>query len=173
MFLVLPVHVPPLRERPDAIPLPVRDCAQPFAGRRHNTIETIPAETMQAFIRYPWPGNIRDLRKIIERAVLLSPGPVWQMPLTDRKPPETSVSPKHHDILEEAERQHLLAALEETNGVLGGQHGAAIRLGMKRSTLQLRLGQLGISRPRPCMVSCPPSRASLQRCQPVDSAPAR
>jgi formate hydrogenlyase transcriptional activator len=126
---VFPVHGPPLRERPDAIPLLVRDGAQPFARRRHNTIETIPAETMQACLPYPWPGNICDLQKILERAVLLSPGPVWQVPLTDRKPPATAVSPKHHHTLKEAERQHLRAAREEPHGVFGGPHGATIRLG--------------------------------------------
>jgi len=145
---VFPVHVPPLRERPNDIPLLVRYCAQQFARRMHKTIETIPAETMQACIQYPWPGNIRDLQKILEQAVILSPGPGLQLPLIDLKPTATGVSPKNHDTLEEAECKHILAALEETNGVLGGPNGAAIRLGMKRSTLQFRLGKLGISRPR-------------------------
>src|SRR5207249_6062261 len=88
---VFPVHVPPLRERPNDIPLLVRYCAQQFARRMHKTIETLPAETMQACLQYPWLGNIRDLQKILERAVLLSPGPVLQVPLTDRKPPGSGV----------------------------------------------------------------------------------
>jgi len=145
---VFPVHVPPLRERPEDIPLLVRHFAQQFARRMHKTIETIPSDTMQGLIRYSWPGNIRELQNIIERAVILSPGPVLQVPLIDLKPPPPGVSPKNHDTLEEAERKHILAVLEETNWVLGGPNGAAIRLGMKRSTLQFRLGKLGISRPR-------------------------
>jgi formate hydrogenlyase transcriptional activator len=145
---VFPVHVPPLRKRPEDIPLLVRHFAQQFARRMNKTIATIPSDTMQELLRYPWPGNIRELQNIIERAVILSPRPVLQVPLIDLKPPATGTSPKNHDTLEEAERKHLLAVLEETNWVLGGPHGAAIRLGMKRSTLQFRMRKLGISRPR-------------------------
>jgi formate hydrogenlyase transcriptional activator len=144
---VFPVHVPPLRERQEDIPLLVRHFARQFARRAHKTIETIPSETMQGLIRYPWPGNIRELQNIIERAVILSPGPVLQVPLADLKPPAPSVSFKNHETLEEAERKHILAVLEEANWVLGGLNGAAIRLGMKRSTLQFRMRKLGISRP--------------------------
>src|ERR671923_2145046 len=86
---VFPIRIPPLRERPEDIPLLVRHFAQQFARRLHKTIETIPSDTMQALIRYPWPGNIRELQNIIERAVIVSPGPVLQVPLTDLKPPAT------------------------------------------------------------------------------------
>jgi formate hydrogenlyase transcriptional activator len=144
---VFPVHVPALRERPEDIPLLVRHFAQQFARRAHRTIETISADTMQGLIQYPWPGNIRELQNIIERAVILSPGPVLQVPLTDLRPPVTGASPRNHDTLEEAERKHILAVLQETKWVLGGSNGAAARLGMKRSTLQFRLHKLGISRP--------------------------
>jgi formate hydrogenlyase transcriptional activator len=125
----------------------VRHFAQQFARRLRKTIETIPSDTMQGLIRYPWPGNIRELQNIIERAVILSPGPILQVPLTDLKPLVMGASPKNHDTLEEAERKHILAVLQGTNWVLGGPRGAAVRLGMKRSTLQFRMRKLGISRP--------------------------
>ena len=144
---VFPVHVPPLRERPEDIPLLVRHFAQQFARRLRKTIETIPSDTMRGLIRYPWPGNIRELQNIMERAVILSPGPILQVPLTDLKPPAMGASPKNQDTLAAAERKHILAVLEETNWVLAGPHGAAVRLGMKRSTLQFRMHKLGISRP--------------------------
>ena len=155
---VFPVHVPPLRERPDDIPLLVRYFAQQFARRMHKTIETIPADTMQALIQYPWPGNIRELQNIIERAVILSPGPVLQVPRTDLTPRATDTVPLEHEmldparrtpiqnVLEETERQHILHVLEETNWVVAGPQGAAVRLGMKRSTLQFRMKKLGIFR---------------------------
>jgi formate hydrogenlyase transcriptional activator len=144
---VFPVHVPPLRERREDLPLLVRHFAQQFARRMRKTIETIPSDTMQVLIRYPWPGNIRELQNVIERAVILSPGPVLQVPLTDVNPQTIPAPPKDHDTLEEAERKHIMAVLEATKWVLGGPNGAAVRLGLKRSTLQFRLRKLGISRP--------------------------
>jgi formate hydrogenlyase transcriptional activator len=144
---VFPVHVPPLRERPEDIPLLVRHFAQQFARRMHKTIETIPSDTMQGLIRYPWPGNIRELQNIIERAVIVSPGPVLQVPLTDLNPRAVPSRPMPQDTLEDAERKHILAVLKETQWVLGGLNGAAARLGMKRSTLQFRMRKLGIARP--------------------------
>jgi formate hydrogenlyase transcriptional activator len=144
---VFPVHVPPLRERTEDIPLLVRHFAQQFARRMYKTIETIPSDTMQVLIRYPWPGNIRELQNIIERAVIISPGPVLQVPLTDLNPRAAPARPMPQDTLEDAERKHILAALEATKWVLGGVNGAAIRLGMKRSTLQFRMRKLGIARP--------------------------
>jgi len=144
---VFPVHVPPLRERPEDIPLLVRHFAQQFARRMHKTIETIPSDTMQGLVRYPWPGNIRELQNIIERAVIVSPGPVLQVPLIDLNPRTAPARPMPQDTLEDAERKHILAVLKEANWVLGGPNGAAVRLGMKRSTLQFRMRKLGIARP--------------------------
>jgi formate hydrogenlyase transcriptional activator len=144
---VFPVHVPPLRERPEDIPLLVRHFAQQFARRMHKTIETIPSDTMQGLIRYPWPGNIRELQNIIERAVIVSPGPVLQVALTDLNPRAALARPMPQDTLEDVERKHILVVLKETNWVLGGLNGAAARLGMKRSTLQFRMRKLGIARP--------------------------
>jgi formate hydrogenlyase transcriptional activator len=143
---VFPVHVPALRERPEDIPLLVRHFAQQFARRMHKTIETIPSDTMQGLIRYPWPGNIRELQNIIERAVIVSPGPVLQVPVADLHPRAAPAGPMPQDTLEEAERQHILAVLKATKWVVGGPNGAAVRLGVKRSTLQFRMGKLGIAR---------------------------
>jgi formate hydrogenlyase transcriptional activator len=144
---VFPVHMPPLRERTEDIPLLVRHFTQQFARRMHKAIETIPSDTMQGLLRYPWPGNIRELQNIIERAVIVSPGPVLQVPLTDLNHGAAPARPMPQGTLEAAERKHILAVLEETNWVLGGPDGAAVRLGMKRSTLQFRMRKLGIARP--------------------------
>jgi formate hydrogenlyase transcriptional activator len=144
---VFPVHVPPLRERPEDIPLLVGHFVQQFARRMRKTIETIPSDTMQGLLEYPWPGNIRELQNVIERAVILSPGPVLQVPLTDLTPHSPPARSTPYDTLAAAERKHILAMLEETGWVLGGPQGAAARLGLKRSTLQFRLRKLGITRP--------------------------
>ena len=148
---VFPIYVPALRERSEDIPLLVNHFAQRFARRMNRTIETIPAETMAALTRYPWPGNIRELQNLIERAVILSRGPVLQIPLHDL---DNRTAPRRDNgndqTLEAAERTHILAILKETRWVLGGARGAAARLGMNRSTLQFRLNKLGIVRPDIC-----------------------
>src|SRR5439155_22038734 len=147
---VFPLRVPALRERAQDIPLLVPHFVQHFARRMKRTIETIPSETMDALIRYPWPGNIRELENLIERAVILSPGPVLKVPVGDIDSHTTSgqVNGKHL-TLEEADRAHILATLKETRWVLSGPNGAATRLGMNRSTLQFRMKKLGIVRPEP------------------------
>jgi len=144
---VFPVRVPPLRERAEDIPMLVRHFVQHFGRRMKRTIETIPSETMEALIRYSWPGNIRELQNLIERAVILSRGSVLEVPLADLDSRTTpgQVNGKHQ-TLEDAERVHILATLKETRWVLSGPSGAAIRLGMNRSTLQFRLKKLGIVR---------------------------
>ena len=146
---VFPVHVPPLRERPEDIPLLVGHFVQQFARHMRKTVETIPSDTMQRLLQYPWPGNIRELQNVLERAVILSPGPVLQVPLTDLTPHRTPARSTPDATLAAAERTHILAVLEETGWVLGGPHGAAARLGLKRSTLQFRLRKLGLTRPGP------------------------
>jgi len=155
---VFPIVLPPLRERREDIPLLVRYFAQTFAKQMHKTIETIPTDTMQACLQYPWPGNIRELQNIIERAVILSPGPVLQVPRAELTPqamesvplpPERRAParrPPIQHVLEETERQHILRTLEETQGVVAGPHGAAVRLGLPRSTLQRRMQKLGLAR---------------------------
>jgi formate hydrogenlyase transcriptional activator len=146
---VFPVQVPPLRERPDDLPLLVRHFAQQCARRMPKTIETIPADTMQAFLQYPWPGNIRELQNILERAVILSPGPVLQVPRADLIPRAPETMPMTPETRAPARHTPLRSALEETKWVVAGPHGAAVRLGLKRSTLQFRMQKLGISRRAP------------------------
>jgi formate hydrogenlyase transcriptional activator len=145
---VFPVSVPPLRERREDIPLLVRHFVAQYARRMQRTIDTIPAATLDALCRYPWPGNIRELQNLIERAVILSPGPVLQVPLDDLQSgalprPE----PGQRQTLEESDRALILATLKETHWVLGGPKGAAVRLGLNRSTLAFRMKKLGIVRP--------------------------
>src|SRR5580704_9199831 len=144
---VFPIHLPALRERPEDIPLLVQHCVQQATRRMRKTIDTIPAETMEALIRYRWPGNIRELENVIERAVILSPGPVLQLLPRDLK---SRITPGQntdgHQTLEEVERNHILKTLKETRWVLSGSSGAAARLGLNRSTLYFRMKKLGIAR---------------------------
>jgi formate hydrogenlyase transcriptional activator len=105
---------------------------------------------MDALCRYHWPGNIRELQNVIERAVILSAGRTLTAPLTEltaRVAPAAPSSSWKQETLEEAERKHILAVLKDARWVLGGPHGAAVRLGMKRTTLQHRMRKLRISRP--------------------------
>jgi formate hydrogenlyase transcriptional activator len=145
---VFPIQLPPLRDRPGDIPLLVRHFVEQFARRMNKTIETIPVETMNALARYQWPGNIRELQNLIERAMILSNGPVLRVPLADLKTQPVAVaSAGKQQTLEDAERAHILAVLHETKWVLSGPQGAASRLGLNRSTLRFRMGKLGIVRP--------------------------
>jgi len=143
---VFPVHVPPLRERREDIPLLVRHFAQQFARRMNKTIDTIPTESMNTLMRYHWPGNIRELQNLIERAMILSTGPVLNIPLADLPPLPEGSPPAKEATLEEAERRAILEALKAANWVVSGPRGAAARLGLKRSTLQSRMEKLGIRR---------------------------
>jgi formate hydrogenlyase transcriptional activator len=157
---VFPVRVPALRERPEDIPLLVRHFVQQFSRRISKTIDTIPSETMTTLVKYPWPGNIRELQNVIERAVILTKGPVLNIPSDDLRVPNgnsmaqaaaaggQSTSPAGSQnmraVLDDAERQQIVAALEQTNWIVAGPNGAATRLGIKRSTLQSRMQKLGI-----------------------------
>jgi len=152
---VFPVRVPALRERRDDIPTLVRHFVQQFSRRMNRTVETIPSETMQTLVRYDWPGNIRELQNVIERAVIVSTGPVLKVQLDDLRVrvPSAEVSNGvgvHEEagnmrgVLEDAERKQILAALKQANWVVAGPKGAATLLGMKRSTLQAHMQRLGI-----------------------------
>ena len=146
---VFPIAVPSLRERRDDIPMLVRHFAQTFARRMKKTIETIPTETMEALTQYDWPGNIRELQNLIERAVILTTRQTLEVPLAALN--ARSSPPAAADAvvtLEQADRRHILAALEQSNWVIAGPNGAAARLGVKRSTLQFRMRKLGIERPQ-------------------------
>jgi len=145
---VFPIELPPLRERSKDIPLLVRYFAHHFARRMNKMIEKVPSETMQILTRYSWPGNIRELQNLMERAVILSTGPVLEVPLRGLHTKTThSEESLKHGTLEEAERALILASLNETKWVLSGPEGAATRLGLNRSTLQFRMKKLGIVRP--------------------------
>ena len=146
---VFPIHVPPLRERQDDIPLLVRHFVQQFARRMNKVVDTIPTESMNALLRYPWPGNIRELQNLVERAVILSAGPILQVPLGDLPPAPAAIGPKRPETLQDAERRTILEALDATGWVVSGPRGAAARLGLKRSTLQFRMEKLAIRRPLP------------------------
>ncbi len=141
---VFPITVPPLRERPEDIPLLVRYFAQQYARRMRRRIDTIATETLAVLSRYHWPGNIRELENLIERSVILSQGPDLRVALGELKA-QATVASDGVASLEAAEREHILRALREANGVIGGPSGAAARLGLKRTTLQSRMKKLGIS----------------------------
>ncbi len=143
---VFPLTVPALRDRRQDVPLLVRYFVQQLARRMDKTIDMIPTETITALCRYNWPGNIRELENLIERAVILTQGTALYVPLAELKqragdaiPPPTT--------LEETEREHILRILRSTKWVIGGPTGAAAQLGMKRTTLQSKMQRLGIARP--------------------------
>jgi formate hydrogenlyase transcriptional activator len=161
---VFPIQIPALRERREDIPLLVRYFVQKFSRRLNKTVEYVPAEAMDVLSNYSWPGNVRELENLIERAVLLSPGKELRIPLAELR----SATTANHDAssagsfasftsstsstspiptLEEAERQHILRALRQTEWRVAGPRGAAAILGMKRTTLQARMRKLGIRRP--------------------------
>jgi formate hydrogenlyase transcriptional activator len=139
---VFPLTMPPLRDRQEDIPALIRYFVQKYARSMNRAVETIPSETLDALVRYSWPGNIRELENLIERAVIVSPGPVLRVPISELKLPLENVSGML--TLEAVEREHIVKALEATNWVLGGPRGAAARLGMIRTTLQSRIRKLGI-----------------------------
>lgn len=147
---VFPIVSPSLRDRTGDIPLLIRYFTQRFARHMDKCIERIPSGTMDALCRYQWPGNIRELENLVERAVILSEGAELNVPLG-----EVKVSAREHSrgtaqavtTLKHAEREHIISALRQTDWVIAGPSGAAALLGMKRSTLQSKMIKLGISRP--------------------------
>jgi len=143
---VFPITVPPLRERREDIPLLVRYFVQQFARRMNRRITRIPAETMQALGRYDWPGNIRELQNFIERAVIVSVGSTLEAPIRELKRAGAKGLPAAGGVatLAQAERDAIMRALRESGGRVGGEQGAAARLGMKRTTLQAKMRKLGI-----------------------------
>jgi formate hydrogenlyase transcriptional activator len=147
---VFPINVPPLRERPEDIPMLVHFFAQKFAQQMKRRIESVPKDTMAALTSYHWPGNIRELQNLVERGVILSRGSSLEIPLAELK--HSSKVSNHSNgsaTLEAVERDHILRVLGELNWVIGGPNGAAARLGVNRTTLNHRLQKLGISRPQP------------------------
>ncbi len=160
---VFPVHVPPLRERRDDIPPLVRYFVQKFSARLRRQITTIPASTMSVLQDWHWPGNIRELENIIERAVILSSGHDLQVPLSEMLPstglppvltrvrqarePAAQPTDSPPGTFADGEREMILRVLRESRGIIAGPGGAAARLAMKRTTLQSKMRKLGIKRP--------------------------
>ena len=144
---VFPVFSPPLRERSGDIPILVRHFVDAHSRRMGKRIETIPAETMEALTRWSWPGNIRELENFLERAVILTRGPVLFVPLAELEIQETQDGQDwENPTLQAAEREHILRVLREAQGQIGGPNGAAARLGVKRTTLNSKIKKLGIER---------------------------
>lgn len=143
---VFPIHLPPLRERPDDIPLLVKAFTFKIARRMGRNIDSIPAETLRTLTRMEWPGNVRELENVIERAVLLTRGNVLQLSLPERDIVEPPRSPEVLPEEGEDEYQLIVRVLKESNGVVAGPKGAAQRLGLKRTTLLSRMKRLGINK---------------------------
>ena len=144
---VFPVFSPPLRDRAGDIPVLVRHFVTTHSRRMGKVIETIPDETMQVLTRWRWPGNIRELENFLERAVILTRGPVLFVPLAELETAEEEdAAETESPTLHAAEREHILRVLRETKGQIGGDDGAAARLGLKRTTLNSKMKKLGIER---------------------------
>jgi formate hydrogenlyase transcriptional activator len=155
---VFPVELPPLRERPEDIPVLVRHFAEEFSRRMNRTIESISLETMNALCQYSWPGNIRELQNVIERSVILSSGPSLNVPVAelfsrmgpapanDQAPAKSTRRTPVRSILAEVDGDQIIRALKEADGRVGGPGGAAARLGLKRTTFVTRMKKLGIER---------------------------
>jgi formate hydrogenlyase transcriptional activator len=146
---VFPIELPPLRDRPEDIRLLVQHFAVEYAARIHKPITTISEEFIAALARHSWPGNVRELQNFIERSVILATSPVL-----NGSPPELTYLHQDHSpwpklsepvTLQDAERSHILRALEQVKGVIGGRNGAAALLGLPRTTLIARMRRLGIS----------------------------
>jgi formate hydrogenlyase transcriptional activator len=145
------VRIPALREHPEDIALLVRHFVDLCATCMNKQVEHIPTEAMENLSNYPWPGNVRELQNFIERAVILSPGKILRASLAELKQSagadasDQSAAPKA-TTLKDAERNHVIEALAETNWVVGGPKGAAARLGQQRTTLIYKMQKLGIAR---------------------------
>ncbi len=139
---VFPIAVPPLRRRMEDIPILAAHFVRAFGARMSKEITKISNDAVESLMRYSWPGNIRELQNVVERAVILSRGEVLNLP------PLPSQQPLQREpvTLAEAERDHILKALEACNWVVGGASGAAARLGVKRTTLMDRMRRRGLSR---------------------------
>ena len=153
---VFPINLPALRDRREDIPALVHHYVDMYGRRMDRNIGMIPAHAMEALTGYSWPGNVRELQNFIERSVILSPGKVLRAPLSELKSYRIPLPGADICTLEEAEREHVLRALQESNWVIGGSNGAAARLGMKRTTLAYRIRKLGIPVPSRTMHrNCP------------------
>ena len=147
---VFPIQLPPLRERREDIPALVTHFVERFGRRMSREIDQIPPETMSALSSYRWPGNIRELQNLIERAVILSNGGVLPNPLPPAGTRGIAIaSAAPVTTLKDSERTLILRTLEDVSWIIGGPKGAAAKLGLKRTTLIHKMQKLGISRPAP------------------------
>ena len=142
---VFPIELPSLRDRPEDVPLLARHFAQRYAQRMNKKIESIRRSDLNTLVSYPWPGNVRELQNIIERSVILSSHGILQLAQIKRT---QNGAPREPATLAAAERNHIVQALRQTNWVVGGLRGAAVLLGLKRTTLVEKMRRLGISRPQ-------------------------
>jgi formate hydrogenlyase transcriptional activator len=154
---VFPISLPPLRERREDIPALVEHFVEIFSRRMGRHIRDIPPETIAAFSSYSWPGNIRELQNFVERAVILAQDGVFRSPLSSSlvqiaSSPSlgTTTEPAAPMTLRDSERMLVLQALQTTGWVIGGPNGAAVKLGLERTTLIRRMKKLGIERPLRC-----------------------
>jgi formate hydrogenlyase transcriptional activator len=147
---VFPIELPPLRDRPEDIPLLAHHFAMGYAARMHKRITSISEEHMTALVRHSWPGNVRELQNLIERSVILSTSDTLSSSLPDRAHTTQDgakwSTPAKPRTLEQAQRSHILEALQQTKGVIGGRNGAAVQLGLPRTTLIFKMKRLGINR---------------------------
>ncbi|MGB7468721.1 MAG: sigma 54-interacting transcriptional regulator [Candidatus Acidiferrum sp.] len=157
---VIPISLPPLRERVQDIPLLVDYFVRKLSAHLDRSIDSIPDEVMEVLKAHDWPGNIRELRNFIERAVVFSPESVLRLPLADLKQMTKQQSAESASrTLADAEREHILQVLKQTDWTIGGMHGAASRLGLPRTTLVYKMRKLGIEarrshRARPIQAAC-------------------
>jgi len=140
---VVPIRIPPLRERPEDIPLLVRYFTQKYARRMQKKIETIPASSLRKLASWHWPGNVRELENLVERAVVLSPTDRLAISVPELTDGSINTPPARADDFEEHDR--IVQILKETKGRVGGADGAAARMGLKRTTLLTRMKRLGIN----------------------------
>jgi formate hydrogenlyase transcriptional activator len=163
---VIPLHLPPLRERVEDIPQLVDYFVQKFSMRLNKIIDVIPDEVMEILKAHDWPGNIRELQNTIERAVVLSPGPALRPTLTELRQMSKQPTAAAAQTFAEASREHILEVLEQSRWMIGGRDGAAERLGLPRTTLIYKMRKLGIEARR-AQRSRPPAQIGL------DPGPAR
>ena len=140
---VFPVALPPLRDRPEDIPLLTKHFIAKYAERMNKSVEHITSETMEAMLAYDWPGNVRQLQNFVEHGVIVSKGSFFQPP-TNQLQNRRAQLPRSSKTLEDATREHIVETLAETKGVVGGRYGAAARLGLARTTLLSKMQRLGI-----------------------------
>ncbi len=145
---VFPITLPPLRERSEDIPLLVQHFVRKYASRMNKGVGHISEEVMEFLQQHDWPGNVRELQNFVERAVIMSSGPNLEIPLGELIRMVSGDTPTPTSTLAEAERDHILEAIRQSHGVIAGRKGAAVRLGLARTTLLYRMRKLGIAQER-------------------------